>query len=281
MSIPLELHCHSTLSDGSLSPEDLALQAHRFGARLFCLTDHDTVDGYERVKAVLEPRGCVVLRAVELSCRAFGRTVHLLAYGVNEGPGLAALRDRLRTINQERTARLRAICERLAKLGIELDADALVISTHGKTPGRPDVARALVQAGYCSSPKEAFTRFLHDGGPAYVSTTRLSVGEGLAIAKATGAQVSLAHPHTLGDHARVRELIRTHRQDGLDGLEALYGKYGRSEREGWLRVVKAFDLVATGGSDYHGVMSPDVPHPVIVLEDAYAHRIAAWLGVDF
>jgi predicted metal-dependent phosphoesterase TrpH len=273
----LELHCHSTCSDGSFAPAEVASRARTEGAELFCLTDHDTLDGYAATAAELPD--ATVLRGVELSCRYADKTVHLLLYGLQDGPGLAALRERLEAVLTDRRARLRAIVERLASLGIRLDAERLLISTHGHTPGRPDVARALVEGGHVRSLREAFDRYLHDGGPADVALSRLSLADGLALGRAAGAKMSLAHPHTLRSHPLVVELFEQHRADGLEGIEAFYGRYTAAEREVWLRVARRFDLVVTGGSDCHGEAVPDVARPVIDLPEPHAGRLRAWLAV--
>lgn len=273
----IDLHCHSTHSDGSYDATTVAERAAAFGVELFCLTDHDTIAGYEETRVVLEPRGCVVLRGLELSCKEYGRTIHLLVYGLREGDGLSQLRARLDVMGEQRRVRLAQICERLDRLGIHLDADALLVRTHGRTAGRPDVARALVEAGVCSGPQEAFTRFLHDGGPADVPVERLTVAEGLALGAAAGARMSLAHPHTLREFALVRELYRRHRDRGLEGIEAYYGRYSKAESEGWLRLAREFRLVATVGSDFHGEMTPDVSRPGVEVPPDVAEPLCAWI----
>ena len=272
----LELHCHSDLSDGSFPAEDVALRAAAWGVRAFCLTDHDTCEGYERTRAALADQAVDVLRGVELSCREFGRTIHVLMYGLRDGDGLDRLRERMQEVIEARTVRLRLICERLAALGVHLDADEILRTTHG-VPGRPDVARALVKARVCNSAREAFKRFLHDGGPADVAIERLSVEEGVALGRAAGARMSVAHPHALGEPALVRELFRRHRTAGLNGLEAFYGKYGRAESRAWLRLADELDVVATGGSDFHGDMAPEISRPGIVFPDDRAAALLDWL----
>jgi len=275
----VELHCHSTFSDGSFAADEVARRAAKTNVRLFCLTDHDTCAGYDQTREILEPTGCTVLRGLELSCRYGDRNVHVLLYGLKDGAGLDALRTRLDQIHGDRCARLVAICGRLRKLGIEIDADALLARSHGRSPGRPDVARALVVAGVCKTPQDAFTRFLRDGGPADVVLDRLTVADGLALGIAAGGHASLAHPHTLGDFAQARVLLREHRDLGLEGVEAFYGTYPRAETERWLRLADELDLVATGGSDFHGEMNPSVRQPGVILPAAIGERLCAWLGV--
>jgi predicted metal-dependent phosphoesterase TrpH len=272
----IDLHCHSTCSDGSLPADEVARRAGQYGVTLFCLTDHDTFVGYEPTADAL-PEEVTVLRGMELSCKDNGRTVHLLLYGLTEGEGLEALRGRTEQIFVARTHRLREICGRLAKLGHHLDPEAILAQTHG-VPGRPAVAKALVQAGICTSIKEAFSRFLRDGGPADVPVDRVSLREGLELGLAAGGKASLAHPHAFGEFGLVESLCRRHRDHGLEGLEAFYGRYGKAERTGWLRLADKLDMVATGGSDFHGEAVPDVTRPGIEIEDARADALTRWLG---
>lgn len=273
----VELHCHSTHSDGSLPAAEVAARAGAGGVELFALTDHDTMAGFSATRDALP--GVTVLRATELSCKVAGRTIHLLMYGVEDGPGLAALEQRLAGVQGDRQARLRAIVDRLATLGIHLDADAILRETAGRTPGRPDVARALVGAGAVRSMREAFDRYLHDNGPADVSFARVTLSEGLELGRAAGARMSLAHPHTLRSPALVGDVVRRHQSEGLTGIEAFYGRYPHAEREVWLRLAQAHGLVVTGGSDFHGDAMPEVTRPVIDLPEPHAARLRDWLGV--
>jgi len=275
----LELHCHSVCSDGSLPPEHVASMALRSGVRLFCLTDHDTMAGYPATVEAIDG-GCAVLRGMELSCREYDRTIHLLVYGPEPGPGLEALQARLDRISEDRRDRIGRICANLARLGVNLDPAPILRETEGRIAGRPHVARALVAAGVCTSPREAFDRFLKDGGPADAPIERLGVDEGLALARGAGARVSLAHPHTLGGHALVHDLFARFRSAGLEGIEALYGRYGRAESRTWIELAERLDLVPTGGSDFHGDLTPDVPHPGLDLPPRRAERVLSWLGIE-
>lgn len=275
----LELHCHSTCSDGSFAPEVVASRAAQLGARVFCLTDHDSVEGCDAVAAALAGGACQVLRGLELSCRERERTIHLLIYGLRDPAGEAALRERLVEVMRGRRARIGAIVDRLGRLGIALDAEKILRDSAGHTPGRPDVARALVEARVCTSLREAFDRFLRDGGPADVPVARVSLADGIELGRACGARLSLAHPHTLRSYAIVGELFRTYRAAGLDGIEAFYGRYATSERNSWLRMAEDLNLVVTGGSDFHGDAAPEVTRPVIDLPERHAARLRDWLDV--
>jgi predicted metal-dependent phosphoesterase TrpH len=273
--VRLDLHCHSTCSDGSLTPSQLCARVAEYGVELFCLTDHDTMSGYASTRDGLP--GVRVLRGLELSCKWEGRNVHLLLYGVAEGSGGARLESRLGSRLVERRERIGKIVEKLESLGIVLDRAALASAIEGRTPGRPDVARALVNEGHCSSMREAFERYLHDGGPADVPVEGISVAEGCALAREAGARVSLAHPHTLRHYDLVRELLKTHREQGLDGLEVHYGSYAANQRASWSRLVTELELVATGGSDFHGDANPQISRPGIELPEPVAERLWAWL----
>lgn len=277
----VELHCHSTYSDGSVPAPEVARRAAEREVELFCLTDHDTVAGFEETREVLDEalgQRCTVLRGLELSCHDNDRTIHLLMYGVADGPGLEQLNARLHIVGQARRHRIVEICAKLGRLGIELDAEPILAAAVGRTAGRPDVARALVAAGVCRRPAEAFERFLRDGGPAYVAVDRVSLEEGLAMGHSVGAKMSLAHPHTLGKFPMVRDVFVRLRDQGLHGIEALYGRYARAESRGWLQLAEELDLVVTGGSDFHGDLLPDVSRPVIDLPEPHAARLREWLA---
>jgi predicted metal-dependent phosphoesterase TrpH len=275
--VKLELHCHSTYSDGSHPPETVARMAQERGAELFCLTDHDTVAGYEATTRALPETP--TLRGLELSCHAYDRSVHVLMYAIPDGPGLGELEARLDRIADARRERIRAICARLERLGVALDAEAVITRTRGKTAGRPDVAHALVEAKIVAHVGEAFARFLRDDGPAYVSGPKLPLEEAIALGHRAGARMSVAHPHAVGDLALVRDMFARHRAHGLEGLEAHYRSYGPAEREPWLRLAAELDLVVTGGSDFHGQLLPQVTRPVIDLPDPHAARLLDWLGL--
>jgi hypothetical protein len=275
----LDLHCHSTRSDGSLPPAQVGALVRERGIELFCLTDHDTMAGTgELVQACAGQSR--VLRGLELSCRDGEKTVHVIVLGVEPGAAADELEARLRRIQAARRERIRHIAARLEALGFPIDPEEILAraGVHGRTVGRPDVARALVTAGHVRSPREAFDRFLKDGGSAEVPVERVHLAEGLELAAACGARCALAHPHTL-DPSRVRDLFRRHRAQGLTGLEAWYGRYGPAEREPWLRLAADLQLVVTAGSDFHGDLVPEVTRPGVELPSPYADRLREWLGV--
>lgn len=270
----VELHCHSVHSDGTERPESVAERARLGGVELFCLTDHDNCDGYPATRDACPN----VMRGLELSCHEGGRTVHVLLYdATRDDARWQALEERLVVLRQARQYRLRAIAERLEQLGITIDIESILATAGARTVGRPDIAKALVAAGVVTSIDEAFRRYLGDGGVANVPLSRLSVEDGLALGRAAGARMSLAHPHTLGDGAAA--LITRHRRSGLDGLECFYGNYSTRQRKRWLRLARSQGMVVTGGSDFHGTNMPQISEVGVDLPEPHATRLRAWLGV--
>lgn len=274
----IELHCHSTASDGTDPPGAVARRAAELGIEVFCLTDHDTCAGWGEVMAAAAAAGGVmrVMRGVEVSASEAGKTVHLLVYDIAGSARWDEVEERLAVQAGDRRARMRDMLARLAQRGITVEMADVLAEADGAVLGRPHLARALVKRRVVSSVGEAFDRWLGDGGPADVPLARLDVETALALAGGAGARVSLAHPHTLGP-VRAADLVRRNRDAGLDAMEVFYGAYGSRERQDWLAMARDLGVTATGGSDYHGTASPDVPQPGIDLGEPHAARLREWL----
>jgi predicted metal-dependent phosphoesterase TrpH len=263
-----ELHCHSTCSDGTEPPAAVAARAADRAVAVFALTDHDTCAGSE-----VEVAGARVVRAVELSCDADGRTVHVLAY--DRGRAWDVLEARLGAVREARRNRMRVMAARLAQRGVTIDVEPIVAEAERRSVGRPDLARAMVAAGAAASMQDAFARHLYDGGPVDVPHRGLSLAEALAVGRAAGAAMSLAHPHLYDD--RSAHYLRRHRPDGLTGVEAYYGAYDPRERGRWIDLADRLGLTCTGGSDWHGPDTSKAP-PGIDLPDDRSAALLAWLG---
>jgi len=269
LNVRIELHCHSTCSDGAQLPTEVAAAASNRGIALFALTDHDTCAGSA---SCVVPNACNV-RAVEISCSdADGHTVHVLAF--DTGGAWDVLETQLGVVREHRKNRLRMMGAKLLQRGIKLDMEPLLAQADRRAVGRPDLANAMVAAGVVSSAKEAFSRHLFDRGPIDVPHKGLSVTEAVAVGRSAGAKLSLAHPHLYG--ARTAKLIAAHKRDGLEGLEAFYGRYDAAERKHWIEIADGNGMVCTGGSDSHG--EPEISRGVEMPDDR-AHALAAWLGV--
>jgi len=268
----VELHCHSTCSDGAATPDEVGRRAAARAPAVFALTDHDTCAGHAAAAAALP----AAMRAVELTCHEDGRAVHVLVYDAAGDPRWADLEAVLATQIAARRERLRKIATRLWHLGVMLDVEPILAAAtrdHGRVVGRPDIAAALVAQGTVATRDEAFSRWLHDGGPADVPLARLGIGDALEVVRAVGARASLAHPHQHGD--RGPRLLKKFAAAGLGGVEAFYGRYDPGERGRWLAVADGLGLVATGGSDWHG--EPGVQLGVD-LPDQRGARLLEWLG---
>jgi molybdopterin-binding protein len=196
----VELHCHSTCSDGSAAASEVGRRAAERAPAVFALTDHDTTAGHADA-AIAVP---AALRAVELTCSEDGRAVHVLVYDAAGDERWRELETLLATQVAARRERLRAIAARLFRLGIVLDVEPILAAAtrdHGRVVGRPDVANALVAQGHATSRDDAFNRWLHDGGPADVPLARLTIADGLAVVRAGAAELVAVDPGGLEDEA--------------------------------------------------------------------------------
>jgi 3',5'-nucleoside bisphosphate phosphatase len=268
----IDLHCHSTCSDGSAPPGEVARRAAARSLAVFALTDHDSCAGHAEVAEQVP----TAMRAVELTCHDEGRSVHVLVYDAGNGDRWPEFEAVLVAQVAARRERLRAIATRLWHAGIVLDVEPILknaAAAHGRAVGRPDIAAALVAQGVVADRDEAFTRWLHDGGPADVPMARLTISDALAVVRAIGARASLAHPHQHGD--RAPKLLKRFVKEGLGGVEAFYGRYDPGERGRWLKVADGLGLVATGGSDWHGESHFDIG---IEIPAERGSRLLEWLG---
>jgi predicted metal-dependent phosphoesterase TrpH len=235
---------------------------------VFALTDHDTCAG----TTAAVPAGARCVRAVEVSCDENGRSVHVLAY--DTGGAWHLLEDRLAAVREARRRRLRVMAAKLEQRGIRIDVEPVIVAAGDRSVGRPDLARLMVANGTVTSMKEAFSRYLFDGGPVDVPHRELSLTDGIALGREAGARLALAHPHQHGDKSI--QMLQRHRKQGLDGIEVFYGAYDALERRRWGSVADELGLVATAGSDFHN--EGDAPHGVDVGERA-GKRLLEWLGL--
>jgi predicted metal-dependent phosphoesterase TrpH len=237
---------HSTYSDGASSPEEMVRWAKQVGLQTIALTDHDEVGGVDA--AIEEGRACglEVIPGIELSVTVKGRDIHVLGYFFDHRD--AGLLDYVSLFTKQRHERVREMVRRLKPLGAPLEVEAVLAkSTHGAI-GRPHVAEALVDAGHVSCREEAFDKFLHDEGPAYVPKYPFSPTEGAELIHRLGGVVILAHPVFYGEDGAIASLMDA----GLDGLEADHPKQNESQRSHFRQMAGERGLLVTGGSDCHG-----------------------------
>ncbi|MGH2453367.1 MAG: PHP domain-containing protein [bacterium] len=242
----IDLHAHTTASDGLLSPEQLIDLARAAGVGILAVADHDSTDSVDRAMAAGARVGIEVLPAVELNTDVPGAEVHLLGYLLDHH--VAWFQRLLRRLRDGRLHRAERMVEKLRALGAPVAMERVLAFSGGGAVGRPHVARALVEAGWVSETAEAFTRYIGRNGPAYVERLKVTPGEAVQIIRRAGGIPVLAHPGWLGDDARVESLI----EDGLEGIEAYYPDHTPEMVERYLALAKRHGLLVTGGTDFHG-----------------------------
>ncbi|HEX8911405.1 MAG TPA: PHP domain-containing protein [Humisphaera sp.] len=254
----VDLHCHSTASDGTFAPADVVRLAHQAGLSGLSLTDHDTLAGLPEAAAEADRLGIDFVPGIEVSC-AFPRpgTIHMLAYGfdVTSRP-IQTLARKLAEARQTRTAQ---ILDRLRIAGVVLDpAEVRAEAGAMGSVGRPHIAAVLVRHGFALSTRDAFDRFLGGGGVAYVDASPLNPEQVIELVNAGGGLCSLAHPRQARrpswDH--LVALIRDFADAGMGGLETIHSTHDTDTVHRLTRLADRLGLVPTGGSDFHGTTKP-------------------------
>lgn len=241
----VDLHAHTTASDGTLSPRELVRLAAQVGVASLAITDHDTVEGVADALDEAARLGIEVIPSVELSTDVPGTEVHILGYFVQwEEKWFRAFLSRLRS---DRVARAQEMVRKLDALGVPVTFEEVARHAEGAI-GRPHVARALVERGYVKTFDEAFDRYLGRNSPAYVERARFTPEEAVGMIRRAGGVPVFAHPLSGGDPERIKALVEV----GLMGIEAYYPEHTPSQTEFFVALARRFGLVVTGGSDYHG-----------------------------
>lgn len=278
----IDLHTHSTVSDGSDAPERIPEMAAEANCSAVALTDHDRLDGVAEARARADELGVTLVSGCELSCVSpvAAGSMHVLVYFVEptEGP----LQDKLGELQEVRDERNRALATRLGQLGLPLTYEEMQEEAGGSGAGRPHAAAVLVRKGVAGSVQEAFERWLGEGRPGYVERTRLEPAEALRLVREAGGVAAVAHPLSLKlSEQALEEAMAELVGLGLVGMECIYGRYRPEEREALGGVARRLGLVVTGGSDHHGSYKPDLHvgvgqgdlHvPYQVLEELEARR---------
>ncbi len=280
----VDLHSHSTASDGSEKPAALVDQALEVGLNALALTDHDTLDGIADAKAAASASGLDLIPGTELSLEYDQGGMHLIVLWLSPGPG--PLQDRLEELRLGRDLRNELMAERLTELGMPVTVDEILEEGGSGSIGRPHIAAVMMRKGYVETIEEAFDLWLTSGKPAYIGRPRLTPEEAIRLARDSGAVPIVAHPHTLGINRahEMADLLTRLIAAGLVGLEAFCGGYRRHEREGYADLARRFGLVPSGGSDYHGTYKPglslgtgygDLVVPDSIVDELRRHAGAA------
>lgn len=253
----LDLHLHTTHSDGSCTPAEVVGLAHQAGVTALAITDHDIMTGVAEAITAGEPLGIEVIPGVEISSLMGQSELHILGYFLDWRDPL--LSERFKTLHDSRHRRNPQIIERLQALGIDISYDEVRALAGSDSVGRPHIARALMDKQVVSSAKDAFDRFLADGKPAYVPRDLPSPAEAIQWIKSAGGLAVLAHPTwvKLADHSLI-ELVRELKTAGLDGVEVYYSTHAARQTREYLSLAQQLGLLVTGGSDFHGLTKPDI-----------------------
>jgi 3',5'-nucleoside bisphosphate phosphatase len=241
----VDLHSHSTASDGSCAPADVVREAQRHGLAAIALTDHDTTEGLAEAVAEGQRIGVRVVPGVELSAVEEELETHILGLHLSD---IAPIGDRLVALREMRRDRARKIVDLLNATGVRITFEAVLEQAAGAAIGRPHVARALIAEGWAVDARDAFDRYLAAGRPGYVGKERLTVTDAIALIHRAGGLAVMAHPAQSGTRERVEALVN----QGLDGIEVKHPSHGNEDVLRLSALVDHFKLVPSGGSDWHG-----------------------------
>jgi predicted metal-dependent phosphoesterase TrpH len=255
--MPIDLHAHTTASDGSLSPTELVELAVESGLTALAVTDHDTLDGIPEAMEAVQSRGIELVPAIELAVSYFSGRFHMLGYLLD--PASAILNSRLTLLKENRANRNDRMVEKMQEIGLPITLEEVRAASGGGQIGRPHMAQVLINKGLAQSTQEAFDKFLADGAAAHVPKDKISVEEGIELIHAAGGLAVMAHPDSLKltDAVLADELVRL-RALGLDGVECYYSQHSSERTASLLAIAVAADLLPTGGSDFHGIPKPTV-----------------------
>jgi predicted metal-dependent phosphoesterase TrpH len=242
-----DLHLHTNFSDGTFTPEELTAHAKRLGFHALALSDHDTVEGCVRMAASCRSEGIEFIPATELTAEIDSHEVHILGYFIDTTN--AKLLVELARFQSVRQSRIREMVARIQQLNVPLDEENVFAVANCRSPGRPHVARALVQAGLCANLDEAFERFLKKGKPAWVPKAKMSAAEAIDLIHHAGGLAVLAHPAL----NNCDDLIPALAESGIDGLECYHTKHPWAVAEHYVKFAEQLNLLVTGGSDCHGM----------------------------
>ena len=246
----IELHTHTTYSDGILTPQQLVDRAVQNGVKALAITDHDTLNGWNEAIAAAQPYDLEIVPGVELSTVHNGRSLHILGYYPRRELIEAPLAERL----AGRKRRAKQMVDNLAEMGYSLELQRL---DGNMALGRPHIASAMVRAGYVNSTQEAFERFLGEDCPAYVHYEKFSIQEGIGLIRDCGGIPVWAHPY-LFRGGKVEDVLPELLEAGLMGLEVFHPHHGNNKINRLKELCQEHNLLMTGGTDYHGY---DLEHP--------------------
>ncbi|MDP1836646.1 MAG: PHP domain-containing protein [Chlamydiales bacterium] len=245
-----DLHCHTTYSDGSSTPEQLIQHAAKIGLKGLSITDHDTIGAYPEAFQLAKQHNITIIPGVEFSTNHRTNPVHILGYSFD--PTDKALLAFCEGHQKRREQRNQAILDRLAALGLPVTVEDFPASQG--SIGRPHIAAGMVKRGYVDSIQDAFKKYLREGGSAYVAGPRFTVEETIDVIHAARGLAVIAHPHLVSDDATIKHLLTLK----FDGIEVFYARFPRDRCDKWLNIANQKNWLVTGGSDFHGDAKPSI-----------------------
>jgi hypothetical protein len=277
----IDLHVHTNMSDGSLSPAEVVRLSAQKGLQAIAITDHDTISGIAEAQAEGLKLGVEVISGVEMSVEWNPGIVHILGFFIRSDD--RNLLESLAYLAQGRHDRIPKIVSKLSDCGVHISVEEVARESGGGVPGRPHVANVMVRNGIVSRVQEAFDLYLGKGAPAYVKKTKVLPGEAMRVIREAGGMPVLAHPYSVDEHdnSRIREIVRGLVRQGLEGIEVYYPKHTAEQTRMFLNLALEFDLAITGGTDFHGAGKPGIklgvipgrePLPYSILQNIKARR---------
>ena len=273
----VDLHTHTTASDGLHAPADNVRMAKAAGLTGIAITDHDTVAGIEEALEEGKRLGVIVVPGVEISTVLFGVDIHILGYYIDHKDDVFLAR--LESLRKTRELRNDMLIAKLQELGVAIGmADVLRIAAsdkkQGETVGRPHIAQAMVERGYVASVREAFDRYLGSGGAAYVNPPRIHPAEAIAWIREAGGKAVLAHPGIYGSDEWVEEIVSS----GIDGIEVYHSDHTPAQELTYAKLAVQHRLIVTAGSDFHGSRGGELFHGAIGNRRIEANVLAQLQG---
>ncbi len=253
----VDLHTHTTASDGTLTPTELVVAAAEAGITGLGITDHDTLDGLEEAAEAARQMNIEMIPGIELSIDYPHGRFHMLGYYINwKIPGLER---RLTRLKENRAIRNARMLEKLRACGVDLSMEEVLADSGGGQLGRPHMAKALERKGAVESVQQAFDLYLGENGKAYVPKDKITLEEGIRLIHESKGVAVLAHPSTLKlNEEEIETALIQFKSLGLDGMECYYSQYSLQQIDGYLAKAFKVGLLVTGGSDFHGSTKPNV-----------------------
>jgi predicted metal-dependent phosphoesterase TrpH len=260
-----DLHCHTTCSDGTLTPEELVRHAKEIGLSGLAITDHDTVEAYQTAPQVAKEVGILLGTGVEFSTLFNEMSVHVLGYDFQlTHPELLSLCHWHRLRREKRN---RVILEKLSQFKMPIEEKEL--NKKGALIGRPHIAQLMVEKGYVTSIAQAFQLYIGDDKPCFYRGESISTEETIGVIHRAGGKAFLAHPHLLTHTSKIKELIKL----PFDGIECYYGKFSKDQEKRWIKLAQEKGLLISGGSDFHGAVKSYISLGCSWVDETSFHQI--------